>query len=90
MTGDQQPNPRKSWLAPCVVATVILLVLYVLSIGPQRWLYKRGYLGQNPEPAILAFYWPLRVVADHCEPIRTALVWYGSFWDSENAPQPPP
>jgi hypothetical protein len=82
MTGDAEHDKRRrSPLAVgLIVGAVLLPVLYALSVGPCRWLYFHGYLGEQPEAVIQAFYWPLNAVANLSPPLRSALFWYSTLW----------
>jgi hypothetical protein len=73
---------RRSSLAVWLIAVAVasLPLLYALSVGPCGWLYTHGYLGEQPEAAIDAFYAPLKFVLKLCPPLREIIVWYASLW----------
>jgi hypothetical protein len=72
-----QRSSLPTWLA---VAAGLLLCAYPLSVGPCRWLYLHGYLGEEPEAVVQTFYWPLNFIGNHCPPLRALLIWYSSLW----------
>ena len=55
---------------------LMLLPLYVLSIGPVAWLVER-----NPSLEYIGIiYAPIGFLADACQPIEDALMWYMELW----------
>ncbi len=82
MIDTKRPDKkRNSWVVVAVLL-VLLLILYVASIGPAAWLANHNLI--NPHLAY-AFYLPVRFIHDNCEPIRVLLDWYVGFW-SKSAP----
>ena len=58
---------------------VIMMVLYVLSIGPMYWQWVESmYLQGNP--AVARFYYPLLVLCKLIPPLGHLVNWYLSFW----------
>ena len=58
---------------------IILLVLYVLSIGPSFWLWMESmYLESGP--AIATFYYPLVLVCDWIPLFGDLVNWYIRLW----------
>jgi hypothetical protein len=54
----------------------VLLVVYVLSVGPVAKLYPT-----TAPPAVRSFYAPLVFVLDQCPPARKLFLWYiHSVW----------
>jgi len=73
----EQPNRERGPVVGCLaVAALVLPIVYVLSIGPAWWLYRRGYLSDSA--AIV--YAPLRLLGNNCKPIEDALRWYIDLW----------
>ena len=58
--------------------TAILLVLYVLSIGPMFWYWFEAIHGDGSK-YIAAFYTPL-LYACEIDPIRDFVNWYIDLW----------
>ncbi len=54
---------------------LLVLAVYVLSIGPAKKLAHAGYL---PSGFVDGLYQPLRVVDG--TPIQSALIWYLQLW----------
>ena len=72
------PTPRRlRVLAVGLLGLVLLLVLYVASVGPAWGLMFRSgrYLA-----AFDAFYWPLFKVCRSCDPLSRALDLYCHIW----------
>jgi hypothetical protein len=53
----------------------LLLLLYVLSIGPVTWLSLHDPTGRV-QSVFAPFYWPLIELYHQCAPARDALEWY--------------
>ncbi len=72
-----EPNAPKHRLAFGLVAVVLLLVLYVLSIGPVAWIFfKAGHFNSSAgERFFQVFYAPLDWVYQHND-------WFKSFIDA--------
>ncbi len=56
---------------------ILLLVLYVLSIGPVGRLVMAGYLSEH---VYLALYAPLVFASRNSKLCQDALTWYDSLW----------
>lgn len=55
---------------------MLLVVLYLLSIGPMVWITDRY-------PALHGLgviYFPIAIIANHCEPVDKLLIWYMELW----------
>jgi hypothetical protein len=61
------------FLAAAVV--MLLMTLYVLSVGPVTWLVERSYIDGNSQ-LLHAVYAPLALVAMYCPPLEWALDGY--------------
>ena len=65
--------------AGCAITGVVLILLpmlYVLSTGPVAWL-------ANGNPSLRwvdTIYYPLGMLAKHCEPFRDSFEWYVRLW----------
>ncbi|GDY12177.1 hypothetical protein LBMAG53_10550 [Planctomycetota bacterium] len=69
------------WVS-CALATLILVVLYVLSIGPVAWLYFHDTLppGWYPYPgSVPHIYTPLTWTCERLG-LETQLLWYIGLW----------
>ena len=78
---DQTKKGR--WSPFSVMLTVIvLLVLYVLSIGPAfRICLMAGLDLDHPIIAIMAyFYFPLDFIRDRSDFVNSAMNWYIAWW----------
>ncbi len=77
-----QPQPKSRWRKFFVRLTtrmVILLVLYVLSIGPMYWKWEQAKLSREND-GLLMFYMPLMLAAEYSPPFRTAINRYIDYW----------
>lgn len=66
--------------APLIVAIVllllpVLLVLYVLSVGPASWLASNGYL------SCTWLYYPLLALTQRSEQFDRFFWWYVDLWN---------
>lgn len=80
MTTDV-PHQRSRWRAVrrILLQLVLVLVVYVLSVGPMYWkIYEAYYL--NGSPFIAQFYLPLILLYEHSEIARAVLNWYIGLW----------
>jgi hypothetical protein len=67
-------------LAACIYNRVlIVLVLYVLSIGPSFWLWMDSMSLDGP-PAVAIFYYPLLWLCDWFPPFGDLVNWYIRMW----------
>jgi len=80
---DAKPSPRGltplEFAASVYNRVVILMLIYVLSIGPMYWewvdsMYLQGH------PAVARFYYPLLILCDLIPPLGDLINWYLSFW----------
>lgn len=58
---------------------LILLVLYVLSIGPSFWLWMESMYLEG-HPAIATFYYPLLLLCEWVPPFGDLVNWYIRLW----------
>jgi hypothetical protein len=73
---DQPDAPAStSGFSRVVLAVVILLLLYALSIGPVL-----KFSGRNPPPAVGTIYAPLEYLINHVSVVRHFYVWYLGLW----------
>ena len=76
---DEQPiqHPRKSsGILGVLYWVALVLVLYVLSIGPvARYYHKR-----NAPPAVETFYAPLAALSNNFPPAFIFFDWYFKLW----------
>jgi hypothetical protein len=66
---------------PAAVAVTVIIglvvVMYVLSVGPALWLAGKGVIGNS---TIATTYGPLTQAAHCCRPLDLFLQWYSSKW----------
>jgi hypothetical protein len=60
-----------------VFILVLLVSVYVLSVGPAVYLIEHGIIDQEP---LEFFYLPLIWLAAIFEPFREAINWYAELW----------
>ena len=74
----EREKPRWGGNAILAVAVVLMLLLiYVLSIGPADILRAKGFI---PVRAFVVFYHPLGFLCTHCAPFERFLAWYLSLF----------
>jgi hypothetical protein len=64
-----------------VVAVVVLILLYPLSLGPAIWLTARGYFRES---VVQSIYRPFLVSAEYVEIVESAVTWWGSLGVPDN------
>ncbi len=85
MDPDSSTQRHHSWLRP-VAAFVLLIVMYLASLGPICLLVSRGLLDVSTADQIFhSAYYPLAYVDDHSEffqenPVGMAYAWYVEHW----------
>lgn len=69
------------------VYLAVVLLLYVLSIGPMYWTWYESYAMYESHEVAMAnsneitlLYLPLAVLCDHCQPVEEYVNWYLDFW----------
>ncbi|MAE62295.1 MAG: hypothetical protein CMJ49_13180 [Planctomycetaceae bacterium] len=69
------------WVGWSMLALVVVVALYVLSIGPAVWCYITFDLYDSLIGAsIEAFYWPLEQMGYRSETFSQFLDWYAELW----------
>jgi hypothetical protein len=64
-----------------LLATVVLLLLYVLSIGPMWWVWYSGmYVETEANYWVIAVYEPLRQ-ACRIRWVHSVVTWYIEWWN---------
>ena len=79
MAGMSEPQEKRGG-AGCAIAgaaLAILLVLYVLGIGPAGWVAK-NYPATDVFLQVL--YFPVLTLAWACKPFGVVLKWYTDLW----------
>ena len=76
-----QPKKSGAWIKIPVVA-VLLLVLYVLSIGPAVRYHSTARLkADDPRNIVIVnLYVPINWVCDRSMFVRESLEWYTNLW----------
>lgn len=88
MTDNDRPRSLLAvWL---VCAVLLLLLLYVLSIGPAFWLYDRDLISRGTFEVFDIAYAPVYFVSDRCPPLQRAIAWYIACGLSSNSKSIPP
>lgn len=78
MGDDGASRSTPHW--PLALAAVpVVLVLYVLSIGPVLWLVYRCGVQQRIVPVALIVYTPLTWICDRLG-LNSELLWYIGLW----------
>jgi hypothetical protein len=85
MAGEKWEVVRR-WMTTIATTLVVLLVVYVLSVGPAAgWIAwrQRSEAGLSDEriESLESFYLPLIFIYVHCPPIRNPLDWYVDLWE---------
>ena len=75
----EEPSPRKSWVTP-LIAMIVVLAIYVLSIGPVVGLYARGKISPANLSAVVTIYRPFDYVIDNIPFLGNLLNWYVKLW----------
>lgn len=78
----EQPPVEWSWFDYCaglVQRMLILFGFYVLSIGPLYWRWYSSEMNLG-SPFLRAFYRPLWILAQQCEPFAQWLDFYVQLW----------
>jgi hypothetical protein len=74
MSDEPKKRSRGGWIG---WAAFLLLVLYPLSYGPCIWFRESNPLSFE---TMVAIYFPLGWVADHCKPIGRVFDWYARLY----------
>ena len=59
------------------MGVLVLLPIYVLSVGPALWFCNHGYMSED---AITPFYAPLKWLVERSELIGNVMRWYVALW----------
>lgn len=79
-TGLTWPKLRR-WAVRRTIALLVLLTLYVLSIGPMWWAWYSGmYVSTEADYWVIAFYEPLRLACQF-EWIDSVVTAYIEWWN---------
>ena len=69
----------RDWLLRLYCRLLLLLALYVFSIGPMYWVcYEAFYL--NGSTYIAQLYWPVAVACQENEQVANWVNWYVEIW----------
>lgn len=81
MSQPTEDKPRRSTSTWWIVAVIVLLVAYPLSIGPVMWLDRHGYVAEPAIDLLMYFYVPLQIVYEYGpEPLQDLLGGYTDLW----------
>jgi hypothetical protein len=81
-TADERTTKGSAIAVYAIVAGIVLLS-YVLSIGPVMGLSMRGYIGPVTNPYVELFYAPLTYIWEHNQSAAQFFDWYVSIFKSE-------
>jgi len=76
MKDDRSRNSSAAWL----IAVVVLVVLYTLSVGPFVWLSEHGVLSPAAVQRIQFLYYPIAWLRDNNTVCEVIINWYLGFW----------
>jgi hypothetical protein len=75
---EKGPNKSSTVWAIAIALLLVIVPLYVLSIGPAVYFLSHGFGAW--EGAMETFYAPLIWVANNCEPLGSLLKTYIAWW----------
>jgi len=78
-----------TWFAASLVVLVMLMIAYVLSLGPLLGLNERGYISGHNLEWMETTHAPIFAVAERWRVAATALDSYLTLWRPTRPPQPP-
>ena len=72
---------KKPGVAFWATVTLVVVVLYVASLGPAQWLSSNGWLPRWVDGPLSWVYFPLSwIYFNGPEPIHDMLDWYSDLW----------
>jgi hypothetical protein len=72
---------KKPGMAFWAAVALIVVVFYVLSIGPVAWAIRKPWFPTWLNGPVHITYWPITwIEGNGPQPIRSVLGWYGHFW----------
>jgi hypothetical protein len=79
-------NRKERWAKWTIAVVVGVPVLYVLSVGPATWIYRRHYKAEPQslpsEGALARAYVPLKWVSDGApKSVGDSIRWYIGLWE---------
>jgi hypothetical protein len=80
MNSDDRTHAGQGSLTVWLSGAVMLIALYVLSVGPAYWLCNNPHISPWWQQWISLPYFPLAWLRDNCEPFADALNWYLKWW----------
>lgn len=76
---DAEPSLAVQFAVRVYTRVVVILVIYVLSIGPMYWSwYESRYL--NGDPFLAKLYYPLEVICHKLPWLGSWVDWYVDQW----------
>lgn len=82
---------RSSW-ARLLIEFELILLVYVLSIGPMYWKIHEAYNVGSGSPFIARMYYPLVKASEWSDTVSDVLDWYVGLWifgEFDNRSLPP-
>ena len=70
-------DSKRHWGQYAGIGIPVMLILYVLSLGPATWLQYKGYLSRE---SIETIYYPIVIVVENNEYIEDSLKSYTESW----------
>ena len=81
---DRITNRKKPGVAFWATVVVVVVLLYVTSFGPARWILPHTDLPEWTCETICALYRPVIWIEKHGPaPIRNAVSWYAMLWEPD-------
>jgi hypothetical protein len=81
-SGESKSGRRLMPILLAIAIPPLLLLLYVLSMGPVCYLQTSGTVEFN-EDSIARFYFPVEWAGANCRPVGKALLWYLGLWTGQ-------
>jgi hypothetical protein len=80
---DEKPTRRSAGAAALVLVAflVLLPLLYILSVGPIRYLVETGRLTADEGSVVGIVYQPLLWGVENCRPFGSVMEAYANLWD---------
>ena len=75
---------RRNWPATIALWSLVLIVLYVLSVGPVLWLRDHQHWPPDKQQAIIGtYYQPLMWAMHYFGWFKEFVTWYCGFWTKQ-------
>jgi len=71
---------RRSPVSLVIGAPIVLVIVYVFSVGPMVWLVESGHISGNAFGSIAILYAPLNWLYYHISWVEYFFDWYIELW----------